>query len=175
MRTFWNRPLGSKLIFLFSLAMLALWVAAPWQRPCAAIPTGQKCGKVFAWEGHDTGKLIGAVALAMLIWELLPILMPRLSMRGWPTAVITTLLSFALVVVTLAKLIIDNEFQEIWAWVAFGLSLVILVTAIFRVRYRWDHRKREHLEAEVAAARAEAEAAKADAARAGVLDAPTDD
>jgi hypothetical protein len=162
MRRFWNRPLGSKVIFLLALVMLGLWVAAPWQRTCNTTAPGEAiCGYRFAWQGHDSGWLIGVFAIAVLVWELAPMTFPRLSMRGWPTAGIQAALSFALVVVTLTKMIVDNEFQQIWAWVAFGVSLVILFTAAIRVRYRWDHRKREQLQAHLDEARAEAAAAKA--------------
>lgn len=141
--------------------MLVLWLAAPWQRTCNTTGANEAiCGYRFAWQGHDSGWLIGALALAVLLWELLPIVFVRLSMRGWPAASIQALLGFALVVVTLVKLIVDSEFQQTSAWLALGVALVILITAVLRVRFRWDHRTRERLKAEVETARAEADAAK---------------
>lgn len=161
MKRFWNRPLGAKVIVVLSFAMLVLWLAAPWQRICNTTGTNEAiCGYRFAWQGHDSGWLIGALALAILLWEVLPIVFPRISMRGWTPAAIQALLSFALVVVTLVKLIVDNEFQQTSAWLAFGVALVILITAAMRVRFRWDHRTRERLQAEVETARAEVDAAK---------------
>ena len=50
-------------------------------------------------------------------------------MRGWPTAVVTACLSVALAVCTLVKLIHDNEFQTIWAWVGLALALGVMLTA----------------------------------------------
>lgn len=162
MRRFWDRPLGSKVIVVLSLTTLLLWLAAPWQRICTTTGANEAiCGYRFAWQGHDSGWLIGALALAILLWELLPMVFARLSMRGWTPAAIQALLAFALVVVTLVKLIIDNEFQQTSAWLAFGVALVILITAVLRVRFRWDHRTRERLQAEVETARVEADAAKA--------------
>lgn len=154
MRSFWSRPLGSKIILVLSVVMLGVYVAAPWQRTCNVTGTETICGYRFAWQGHDSGALMGLFALAIVVWELLPVVFGRLSMRGWPTAVVTALLALGLSVSTLAKLIVDNEFQLIWAWVAFGLTLVILVTAILRVRFRWDHRKTARLQSELAEARA---------------------
>jgi hypothetical protein len=57
-------------------------------------------------------------------------------------------------------MIVDNEFQQAWAWLALGIALVILFTAVLRVRFRWDHRKRERLESNLEQARAEVAAAK---------------
>jgi hypothetical protein len=157
MRRFWDRPLGAKIIALLALVLLVLWIAAPWQRTCNTTAPGDAiCGYRFAWQGHDSGWLIGLFGLAVLLWEVLPVAVTRLSMRGWPAAVVQACLSLALVVVTLTKLIVDNEFQQEWAWVTFGVSLVILITAVLRVRWRWDHRRRERLEADLEVARAEA-------------------
>ena len=38
------------------------------------------------------------------------------------------------------KLIEDNEFQTIWAWVGFAIGLGIMLTALIRVRFRWETR-----------------------------------
>ena len=41
------------------------------------------------------------------------------------------------------KLIKDNEFQTIWAWVGFAIALAIMLTALIRVRFRWELRHKE--------------------------------
>jgi hypothetical protein len=141
LRNFWNRPLGSKLILLLSVVMLGLYVAAPWQRTCNVTSASEAiCGYRFSWQGHSSGKLIAIFTVALIVWELLPIVIPRLSMRGWSTAIVTALLAAGLVLTTLVKLITDNEFQLVWAWVAFGVAVAILVLALLRVRHRWAHR-----------------------------------
>jgi hypothetical protein len=144
MRRFWDRPLGSKLILLLSIAFLVEMVA-PWQRICA-VTSGDEpriCGWRTAYEGSDWGVYAAVLAGAILVWELLPVLLPRLSMRGWPAAIITAALSVALAICTLLKLIRDNEFQTIWAWIGFGIALAIMLTALVRVRHRWGMRGRE--------------------------------
>jgi O-antigen/teichoic acid export membrane protein len=141
MGRYWNRPLGSKLILLLSLALL-IEMLAPWQRICA-VTSGDEpriCGWRTAYEGSNFGVYAAAFAAVILIWELLPVLIPRLSMRGWPTAVVTTILSVALAVCLLVKLIEDNEFQTIWAWIGFAIGLGIMLTALIRVRFRWETR-----------------------------------
>ncbi len=141
MRSFWNRPLGSKLIILLSIALL-LEMLAPWQRICAASGSnGQNiCGWRTAYSGSDFGTYAAILAAAILVWELLPVLFPRLSMRGWTTAVITGILGVLLAVSTLVKMIDDNEFQTIWAWVGLALALAIMLVALIRVRFRWGTR-----------------------------------
>ena len=140
-RRYWNRPLGAKLILLLALALL-LEMLAPWTRVCVA--TGEvgarKCGWTTAYEGSDFALYAALLALAVLVWELLPVLFPALSMRGWPTAVVTAILGAALAVCVLVKVIVDNEFQTGWAWIGLALALALMLTALIRVRFRWGTR-----------------------------------
>ena len=143
MRRFWQRPLGSKLILLLSLSLLVIMLVAPWQRTCQVRPSLEPlCGRVYAWEGSDFGVYALILVIAVLVWELLPVLTPRLSMRGWPTAVVTAVLGVAIVICVIVKMIEDNEFQTGWAWVCFALALGIMLTAVVRVRFRWETRHR---------------------------------
>ena len=138
MRNFWERPLGSKLILLLSLAFL-VEMLAPWQRVCAVTSEAgdRVCGWRTAYEGSEFGTYAAILAAAILVWELLPVVAPRLSMRGWPAAVITAILGVALAIATLVKMIEDNEFQTIWAWIGLALALAVMLVALIRVRYRW--------------------------------------
>jgi hypothetical protein len=145
-RRFWDRPLGSKVILLLSAAFL-VELALPWQRICA-VTSGDEariCGWRTGYEGSNFGAYAAILAGAILVWELLPVLLPRLSMRGWPAAIVSAILSVALAVSTLLKLIKDNEFQQIWAWIGFAITLAIMATALIRVRFRWGlrHARRE--------------------------------
>ena len=143
MRKIWDRPLGSKLILLLSAAFLAE-LAAPWQRICAVTSEDDPriCGWRTGYEGSNYGVYAAILAGAVLVWELLPVVIPRLSMRGWPAAIVTAVLSTALAVCTLLKLIKDNEFQTIWAWIGLGIALAIALTAWLRVRFRWQIRNK---------------------------------
>ena len=53
------------------------------------------------------------------------------------------MLGVALVVATLVKMIDDNEFQTIWAWIGLAIALAIMLLALIRVRYRWGTRGRD--------------------------------
>jgi hypothetical protein len=155
MREFWDRPLGSKLILVLSAALL-IEMAAPWQRICA-VTSGDEpriCGWRTGYEGSNFGLYGALLAVAILVWEVLPILIPKLSMRGWMPAVITALLGVALAISVLIKVIKDNEFQTTWAWVGLGLAAAIALTALVRVRFRWGTR---HERPEPAASGGEAE------------------
>lgn len=144
MRAFWDRPLGSKLIVLCSLGFV-LVSFAPWQRPCAASGSAGEniCGWRTAYSGSDFGTYAALLALAILVWELLPVFVTRFSMRGWPTAVVTAVLGVALVIATLVKMIDDNQFQTGWAWIGLALALATMLLALIRVRYRWGIRGRD--------------------------------
>ena len=96
-----------------------------------------------AYEGSNFGLYAALFALAILVWELLPVLIPRLSMRGWPTAIVTAILGVALALCTLVKVIEDNEFQTGWAWVGLALALAVMMIALIRVRHRWGKRDDE--------------------------------
>ncbi len=104
MRRYWNRPLGSKLILLGAIAFLVSMLG-PWTRVCVATATvaARKCGWTTGYEGSDFGIYAALFAVAILVFELLPVLWPRLSMRGWPTAVITAILGVGLALCTLVK------------------------------------------------------------------------
>ena len=144
MRRYWNRPLGSKLILLGAIAFLVSMLG-PWTRVCVATATvaARKCGWTTGYEGSDFGIYAALFAVAILVFELLPVLWPRLSMRGWPTAVITAILGVGLALCTLVKLIEDNEFQTRWAWVGFAIALFVMLVALLRVRHRWGIRGRD--------------------------------
>ena len=143
MRRLWDRPLGSKVILLLSAAFL-VELALPWQRICA-VTSGDEpriCGWRTGYEGSNYGVYAAIFAVAILVWELLPVVVPRLSMRGWPAAIVTGVLATAMAACTLVKLIKDNEFQQIWSWIGFGITLAVTVTAWLRVRYRWGSKDR---------------------------------
>ena len=152
MHHFRNRPLGSKLILLLSAAFL-LEMFAPWQRVCQITGSNNDpriCGWVTGYSGF--GYWAALFAAALLVWELLPVVAPKLSMRGWPAALVSAGLGIALAVSVLVKLIDDNEFQTHWAWVGFAIALGIMLTAILRVRHRWLIRGHDEVEAKPAAA-----------------------
>jgi len=141
MRRFWARPAESKAVFLLSVLTFVAFLVVPWQRTCNVTGTDTICGYRFSWQGNNSGLWIGAFALALVLWELLPILVPRLSMRGWQTATVTLVLAVGLLLATLAKMITDNEFQLAWVWGLLGIAVAILTIAIVSFRHRWQHRK----------------------------------
>jgi hypothetical protein len=141
MREFWDRPIGSKLILVLSAALL-IEMGAPWQRICATTSGDEPriCGWRTGYEGSNFGLYAALLAVAILAWEVLPILIPKLSMRGWTTAIVTALLGVALALSVLIKVIKDNEFQTTWAWVGLGVAAATALTALLRVRFRWGTR-----------------------------------
>lgn len=148
-RAFWDRPLGSKLILLLALVYLAL--SFLWQRPCQLHGTGTPvCGYRTEW--HGIGRVAALLALAIVVWELLPIVVPRLSMRGWSTAIVTAILAVALAIATIATMIDDNVALTGYAWLGFATSIAIMLVAILRVRFRWLTRRPDDAEARLSPA-----------------------
>ena len=82
MRRFWERPAESKAIFLLSALTLVAFLFVPFQRTCAVTGTGTICGYRFSWQGNTSGVTAGLFALSLVVWELIPMLTQRLSMRG---------------------------------------------------------------------------------------------
>ena len=70
---------------------------APWTRVCVATPpSSPEVRLAHGYEGSDFGMYMALFAVAIIVIELLPVIWPRLSMRGWPTAMITAVLGVAL-------------------------------------------------------------------------------
>ena len=70
MRRFWNRPLGSKLILLLSVAFL-IEMVGPWQRICAVTSRSEPriCGWRTGFEGTSWGVYAAIRAVAILVWN----------------------------------------------------------------------------------------------------------
>jgi len=77
-------------------------------------------------EWHGWGSLAGIVLLVLLAWELAAVFGVRPSLPVSPT-IVTVLLAALLILFTLLKVLADNEFRTIWAWI--GLLLAVVVGA----------------------------------------------
>jgi hypothetical protein len=141
MRRFWDRPAASKAIFVLSVLTFVAFLVVPWQRTCNVAGADTICGYRFSWQGNNSGLLIGAFSLGLLLWELLPMLVESLSMRGWQAAAVTVVLAVGLFLATLVKMIADNEFQLAWVWGVLGVVVAILTIAILSLRHRWNHHR----------------------------------
>jgi cation transport ATPase len=92
---------------------------------------------VFHWQSVDTvvgsigvnmwhgwGVLAGLIAIAIIVWEGLRLANMKIEI-GLTPAMVTAALAILLLVFTVLKFLVSNEFRTFWAWL--GLLLAILV------------------------------------------------
>jgi hypothetical protein len=92
---------------------------------------------VFHWQSVDTslgdfgvnmwhgwGVLAGLIAIAIIVWEGLRLANMKIEI-GLTPAMVTAALAILLLIFTVLKFLISNEFRTFWAWL--GLLLAILV------------------------------------------------
>ena len=85
------------------------------------IPSSAPYG-VSMW--HGWGVLAGLIAIAIIVWEGLRLANMKIEI-GLTPAMVTAALAILLVVFTVLKFLVSNEFRTFWAWL--GLLLAILV------------------------------------------------
>src|SRR5262245_34855308 len=73
---------------------------------------------------HGWGVLAGLIAIAILVWEGLRLANMKIEI-GLTPAMVTAALAILLVIFTVLKFLVSNEFRTFWAWL--GLILAILV------------------------------------------------
>jgi hypothetical protein len=73
---------------------------------------------------HGWGVLAGLIAIAIVVWEGLRLANMKIEV-GLTPAMVTAALAILLVLFTVLKFLVDNEFRTFWAWL--GLILAILV------------------------------------------------
>src|SRR5690349_19385211 len=73
---------------------------------------------------HGWGVLAGLIAIAIIVWEGLRLANMKLEI-GLTPAMVTAALALLLLVFTVLKFLVSNEFRTFWAWL--GLLLAILV------------------------------------------------
>src|SRR4249919_1697666 len=73
---------------------------------------------------HGWGVLAGLVAIAIIVWEGLRLANMKIEI-GLTPAMVTAALAILLLVFTVLKFLVSNEYRTFWAWL--GLLLAILV------------------------------------------------
>jgi hypothetical protein len=95
----------------------------PWNRLCVDLAIlGNRCASANLW--HGIGVLAGLVALLLLVWEILVAagVSMSLPLPAWQVAAGGAGL---ILVLTILKILIDNDFLSFGAWIGLILSLVI--------------------------------------------------
>ena len=90
------------------------------------IDLGIVSGGVNMW--HGWGVLAGLVAIAIIVWEGLRLANMKIEI-GLTPAMVTAALAILLLVFTVLKFLISNEYRTFWAWLGLLLSILIAVGA----------------------------------------------
>lgn len=77
---------------------------------------------------HGMGWLAGLIAIVIVVWQAIRLANINVEVGVTPSMV-TAALSVLLVIFTVLKFLVDNEFRTFWAWLGLALSIVIVVGA----------------------------------------------
>lgn len=91
----------------------------PWNKACADSLVGHFCASANGW--HRFGFLAGLLAIAIIVIEI----MAMMGTREAPSGTVMLGLSVGLLVSTILRILLDNEFIAWGAWVGLVLSLAI--------------------------------------------------
>jgi hypothetical protein len=77
---------------------------------------------------HGWGVLAGLIAIAIIVWEGLRLANMKIEI-GLTPAMVTAALAILLLVFTVLKFLVSNEFRTFWAWLGLALAIVVCVGA----------------------------------------------
>ena len=122
---------GAKLVLGATIAFLIVSIFNWQEVEFAGIATAG----VSMWNGW--GVLAGLIALAIVVWEGLRLANMKIEI-GLTPAMVTTALAILLVLFTVLKVLVDNEFRTFWAWLGLILAIAIVVGAFANMRDAGD-------------------------------------
>jgi hypothetical protein len=85
---------------------------------------------VNAW--HGWGVLVGLLTIALLVWIVARVAAPDIRLPVSDTMA-GAALGTLIVLFTLIKILVDNEFRTVWAWIGLVLAVLIAVGAWLEV------------------------------------------
>ena len=113
---------------MLTLGGLVLYVVnsfLPWQKLCVGDGDFRVCASQSEWNG--IGVLAALLGIALLVWEAVPLVMPRPALGAVNPRLVSMGLAAALVLFTLITTLTHNEFRKIWAWIGLILAIVAAV------------------------------------------------
>ena len=105
--------LGAGILYLINLFLA-------WQEACVSIAGFEECQSLNGIDGIGVLNLL--LVIGLLAWEGMAIAGVNVNA---PRSLISAAIAGAIVVFTLLKVLIDNEFIAIFAWIGLVLALVI--------------------------------------------------
>jgi hypothetical protein len=83
------------------------------------------------WSGWGT--LAGLLAIALLVWEGIRLANVNVSLPVTP-AMTSAFLAILLLIATILKFLVDNEFRTFWAWLGLLLAIAIAAGAVMNMQ-----------------------------------------
>jgi hypothetical protein len=109
--------------------LLFIFLFFDWQQVSTAFGSAGRSG----W--HGWGVLVGILTIALVAWEAMQIFAVKLELP-FKAALLTVGLAAGVLLFTIIKFLVDNEFRHWPAWV--GLILAILIAIGGYLRYAGD-------------------------------------
>jgi hypothetical protein len=106
--------------------LLFIFLFFDWQQACA----GSFCAGRSGW--HGWGTAAGIFVIALVLWEATQILGVKLPELPVKTVLISTSLAALVLLFTVIKFFVDNEFRHWPAWVGLILAIAIGVGGFLR-------------------------------------------
>jgi hypothetical protein len=82
---------------------------------------------------HGWGFLAGLLAIALLVWEGLRLANIEVALPVGP-AMTSAFIAILLLISTVLKFLVDNEFRTFWAWLGLALAIAITVGAYMNMQ-----------------------------------------
>jgi len=113
--------------------LLFIFLFFDWQQVCVSIGDNSACGGRSGW--HGWGVLVGILVIALIAWEATQIFASHIE-APLKHAYLTAGLCAGVLLFTVIKFLVDNEFRHWPAWV--GLILAILIAIGGYLRFAGD-------------------------------------
>ena len=82
---------------------------------------------------HGWGVLAGLLAIVIIVWEGLRLAKMKIEI-GLTPAMVTAALAILLLVFTVLKFLVSNEFRTFWAWIGLVLAILVAVGAFMNMK-----------------------------------------
>lgn len=105
--------------------LLFIFLFFDWQQVCAS----GICGGQTGW--HGWGVLVGILVIALVAWEALQVFGQKVTMPIKP-ALLSAGLAAGVLLFTVIKFLVDNEFRHWPAWIGLILAIVIGIGGYLR-------------------------------------------
>ena len=126
-------------LLLWGGALLFIFLFFDWQQYC--VPNTDACVGQSGW--HGWGVLVGILVIALVAWEIVQLVgvsLPELPVKA---AMLSAGLAGGILLFTVIKFLVDNEFRHWPSWI--GLILAILIAIGGWLRWSGDAPKEMNL------------------------------